>query len=65
MSDQGTPKEECLYCHGVNNFSGPCPGCGRTPSPEDSRIAEVKRAEPLAPAMGNFYQEFSSHHPHV
>ena len=65
MSDQGTPKEECLYCHGINNFSGPCPGCGKALAPDDPRFAEVKRAEPLLPAAGNWYQEFSWHHPHV
>jgi hypothetical protein len=65
MSDQGTPKEECLYCHGITNFSGLCPGCGATLSPEETRLVEVKRMESLPLAQGSFYLEASSSHPHV
>ncbi len=65
MSDQVTPKEECLYCHGLADFFGPGPGCGETHAPETARPDEVRRADPLSFAQGNLYFEFSSSHPHV
>ena len=65
MSDKGTPKEECLYCHGITNFAGPCPGCGEPISPGETKFVKVKREIPLHLAQRNYYLEFSSSHPHV
>ncbi len=33
-------REECLYCHGNMNLTGPCPGCG------DPRVAEESAGKP-------------------
>ncbi len=54
MSEQGTPKEECLYCHGINNFSDPCPGCGKILPFQDTKFVKVKSADPLPLAIVNF-----------
>ncbi len=65
MSENGTPREECLYCHGIINFSGPCPGCREILTPEETRVLEFEQPAPVLEALGNFYLEFSLHHPHV
>jgi hypothetical protein len=54
-----------LYCHGITNFAGPCPGCSEALSPGETKLVKVKRADPLLLAQGNYYLEFSSSHPHV
>jgi hypothetical protein len=58
-------KEECLYCHGITNFAGTCPGCHETLPPEVTRLVEVKRVVPSPLAPGNYFLEFSASHPHV
>ena len=65
MSDQGTPKEECLYCHGINKFFGSCPMCGETLPPGEPKVVEFKRMDQLPFTQGNYYLEFSPSHPHV
>jgi hypothetical protein len=60
---QWTPKEECLYCHGITSFSGPCPGCGEILFSGETRVVVVKRAGPLP--LAHFYLEVPSSHPHV
>ncbi len=65
MSDQRTPKEECLYCHGTTKFPDRCPGCSEVLELDETMAGEERRLNSLPRAEGNFFFEFSSRHPHI